>query len=82
MMIVVPQNFTAPYFQKTHPRTEWYAFIDEAAEVNLTILNDILVNHESMGEFFIGHAIEETKRYVNYAMKAQTNLSVCESVSL
>ena len=42
--------------------TEWYAFIDESTNVNLTILNEILLGRESMGEFFIGHAILETKR--------------------
>jgi hypothetical protein len=47
--------------QRTHPRTEWYAFLDEAAVVNLEILEDILSKHEAMGEFFIGHAIQEEK---------------------
>ena len=45
--------------EETHPRTEWYAFLDEASEVNLEILNQILLNHEAIGEFFIGHAIKD-----------------------
>ena len=45
--------------EETHPRTEWYAFLDEASEVNLEILNQILLSHEAIGEFFIGHAIKD-----------------------
>ena len=49
--------------QKTPPRTAWYAFIDEAAEVNLKILREVLVAHDPMEETFVGHAIPDVNRF-------------------
>jgi hypothetical protein len=45
--------------QETHPRTEWYAFLHEASEVNPKILGDILIEKDAFEESFFGHALKD-----------------------